>query len=638
MQSDLHFIRSLPLTAAALGDKLGVRVLLGGDYACTDGKVIRLPAASGVVSEEEMLGYVMHEAAHIRLTDFDVIADVPTLTPIRGELVNALEDVRIENEFERLYEGARMILDGCREVCVERLMRNVDKFEANPAGTLGLYSLCHGHVIWTGLDYVEPLHEKLGLLMEKHFGAAVKNRIDAILGDLPKTRDTKDVAALVDRIFELLKSNARPQGSGSAGERPQGSGESSGNQGASDSASQQSDGPSGQDGESLQSGEAGKKSKNSGKSSDASDPSGSQQNEDAQNGSVGQSTNQSSNPNRKGKDSRTSQDAPSRSGRGGTDACRRALCAREDEFDHGFDISRTYGGQIAKAGEKGEFAFGQLDDIDLSEIMRKVQSAGKRPERRKPLRERTRAEARGVDYIREALDASSAVRRAIKGIVEAKSRRGTWTARQGQRISTTSAARLAVWNTRVFEKRREVKAVDTALHVLLDLSGSMAANVKTARRAALTLTAALMGVPHVNPALSSFNGNDSFRTIVPHGAISLSAHEGRIGEMTAVSSTPLHEAMLAAGIALSRTRETKKAILVVTDGFPDFPAATALIARELRASGVRLYGLGIRTEFSREMRENFDLHATIHSMDDLEAALLQIGAQVAFEANGAGRA
>ena len=167
----------------------------------------------------------------------------------------------------------------------------------------------------------------------------------------------------------------------------------------------------------------------------------------------------------------------------------------------------------------------------------------------------------------------------------------------------------------------------------------MQSDLHLARQAALTLTAALMSVPHVNPALSTFNGIDYFRPIVPHGSGSFAAHAGRIGGMWAEGNTPLHEALLAAGISLSRTREGKKAILVVTDGLPSNPRATVRVARMLRASGVRIYGLSVKTKgIFPEVNGFFDVYASVGSIHDLEPALLKIGAQVAFEANGAGRA
>ena len=77
---------------------------------------------------------------------------------------------------------------------------------------------------------------------------------------------------------------------------------------------------------------------------------------------------------------------------------------------------------------------------------------------------------------------------------------------------------------------------------------------------------------------------------------------------------------------------------MVTDGLPNHPEAAVRVARALRASGIRIYGLSINTcGVPSEVDGVFDVCASVHSINDLEPALLQIGAQVAFEANGAGR-
>ena len=42
-----NFLKSLTITAAALGNKFGVPVYVGGQTACTDGRSIRLPDVEG---------------------------------------------------------------------------------------------------------------------------------------------------------------------------------------------------------------------------------------------------------------------------------------------------------------------------------------------------------------------------------------------------------------------------------------------------------------------------------------------------------------------------------------------------------------------------------------------------------------
>ncbi len=69
-----HFIRSLPLVAAALGRKYGLKIIIGGTEAMTDGDTIFLPTLP-LDSPVEMVNlaraFLDHEAAHIRDTDME---------------------------------------------------------------------------------------------------------------------------------------------------------------------------------------------------------------------------------------------------------------------------------------------------------------------------------------------------------------------------------------------------------------------------------------------------------------------------------------------------------------------------------------------------------------------------------------
>ena len=65
-----HFLNSLPIVAAEIGSRFGVTVLVGGKYAYTDGEQIRLPDSGPNFAELELLGYLAHEAAHVRFSSF----------------------------------------------------------------------------------------------------------------------------------------------------------------------------------------------------------------------------------------------------------------------------------------------------------------------------------------------------------------------------------------------------------------------------------------------------------------------------------------------------------------------------------------------------------------------------------------
>ena len=67
-------LNCLPLLASVLGKRYGVEVVIDGDTACTDGHTIYLPSLP-LDSDESLLvqvrGFIDHESAHIRFTDFE---------------------------------------------------------------------------------------------------------------------------------------------------------------------------------------------------------------------------------------------------------------------------------------------------------------------------------------------------------------------------------------------------------------------------------------------------------------------------------------------------------------------------------------------------------------------------------------
>ena len=107
MITDRAIIRSLPLVAGVLGKTYGVRVEIGGNQAFTNGKVIQLPSLPAETDPDFtglVRGFLDHEAAHIRETDFNVING---LTPLEKSIWNTFEDWRVENKLAELFPGCR---------------------------------------------------------------------------------------------------------------------------------------------------------------------------------------------------------------------------------------------------------------------------------------------------------------------------------------------------------------------------------------------------------------------------------------------------------------------------------------------------------------------------------------------------
>lgn len=102
-------ISALPLIADVLGRKYGIRVYIGGDRAYTDGKDIHLPSLPLDADETTLnlaRGYLDHEAAHLRSTDFKVMVQAG-LSAIEKHVWNILEDRMVEHKLAKLYPGCR---------------------------------------------------------------------------------------------------------------------------------------------------------------------------------------------------------------------------------------------------------------------------------------------------------------------------------------------------------------------------------------------------------------------------------------------------------------------------------------------------------------------------------------------------
>ncbi|RLD03302.1 MAG: VWA domain-containing protein, partial [Chloroflexi bacterium] len=106
----MNISKSLPIVAKAMGDQMGVNVVIRGVEAITNGKIIYLPELPKDDAEATLLarGFLDHEAAHVRLTDFSVINN--DNNPSLKNLINIIEDIRIEQKMGQIYPGCAVNL------------------------------------------------------------------------------------------------------------------------------------------------------------------------------------------------------------------------------------------------------------------------------------------------------------------------------------------------------------------------------------------------------------------------------------------------------------------------------------------------------------------------------------------------
>ena len=128
-------------------------------------------------------------------------------------------------------------------------------------------------------------------------------------------------------------------------------------------------------------------------------------------------------------------------------------------------------------------------------------------------------QASGRELLGKVKSDSSRIRSQLSGIVQSKKRVKNSTKSSGRRLRKGKLHRIAAGNTKVFQNKGERVSVNTAVHLSIDLSGSMQGNDEiVAREAAMALAIALEGINGVNPGVSYFAGYDGdVFDVLPHG-------------------------------------------------------------------------------------------------------------------------
>ena len=194
----------------------------------------------------------------------------------------------------------------------------------------------------------------------------------------------------------------------------------------------------------------------------------------------------------------------------------------------------------------------------------------------------------------QALQASIALRTRLQGFLQAQTQRRCSIGRRGT-LHANSLYRLQVGNARVFQKESVQLGLNTAVHVLLDVSGSMAgAPINLANLACFAVATALSHIRGVNPAVTAFPAVTETNSVFP-----IMRHGQAVPDMfdiRASGGTPLAGAVWWVLQTMLPLKERRKMILVITDGMPDNPLAANNAIGVAQKLGFEVYGLGIRDE------------------------------------------
>ncbi|MFB2726065.1 VWA domain-containing protein [Shewanella mangrovisoli] len=544
---------ALPIVAAAYGEKFGVKVLIQGQDAFTDGERIVIPTANPDDPHYQQIawGYLAHEAAHIRHTNFDMVQKASS-KPIRKALLNIIEDVRIENELAKDYPGTRRSISQVIEYMVDTQQMCVPE-QLEPASNLQAWLLFRLRCHFLGQKALTPLYQAVDERVRQLFPAAAMSRLSAMLTAVPSLASTGEVLKLVDAIVAMLEEESRP---------PQ----------------DESDADSGND--------------------------------------IGQ---EASNDSNNSSDSQTPE----------ADSSAMGDAAETGDSDNSDQADNLRQALEASAAQFEPDTFAQVAEV-LSE-----QAEGHQGVTPLSLPQAEQAMLGDEAILTLSASESAQIRARLRGMVQSSQDNRNHAKRYGLRVATHRLAASQAGESRLFIQRQPRIAPNAAVHLLVDISGSMGKPIgegnrkyfHVANEAALALAMALEGIPGVVPAVSYFPGihQEVSIALLPKQSV---RHRAACFDQKPRGCTPMAQAMWFAANSLLAQKQKRKLMIVLTDGDPDDWAATHDIVDRCRRSGFELLGIGIQT---RSVERFFPQSIVINDVKDLKRELFEVTQQLLIQ-------
>ncbi|HDM8233755.1 TPA: VWA domain-containing protein [Vibrio campbellii] len=544
---------ALPIVAAAYGEKFGVKVLIQGQDAFTDGERIVIPTANPDDPHYQQIawGYLAHEAAHIRHTNFDMVQKASS-KPIRKALLNIIEDVRIENELAKDYPGTRRSISQVIEYMVDTQQMCVPE-QLEPASNLQAWLLFRLRCHFLGQKALTPLYQAVDERVRQLFPAAAMSRLSAMLTAVPSLASTGEVLKLVDAIVAMLEEESRP---------PQ----------------DDSDADSGND--------------------------------------IGQDASNDSN---NSSDSQTPE----------TDSSATGDFAETGDSDNSDQADNLRQALEASAAQFEPDTFAQVAEV-LSE-----QAEGHQGVTPLSLPQAEQAMLGDEAILTLSASESAQIRARLRGMVQSSQDNRNHAKRHGLQVATHRLAASQAGESRLFIQRQPRIAPNAAVHLLVDISGSMGKPIgegnrkyfHVANEAALALAMALEGIPGVVPAVSYFPGihQEVSIALLPKQSV---RHRAACFDQKPRGCTPMAQAMWFAANSLLAQKQKRKLMIVLTDGDPDDWAATHDIVDRCRRSGFELLGIGIQT---RSVEKFFPQSIVINDVKDLKRELFEVTQQLLIQ-------
>jgi len=543
---------SLPLIGAGLGDKLGVRITVSGSQAYTDGNTINIPDfhISSKEEKDAVLGFMSHEAAHIKFDSFRGIKNNDLSVPLRKFIWNILEDCRIETAMIDSMIGTKKWMN---QIWINRQKEGTRKSVTKDDAPASI--LCDTVLFTCRVHYREQQHLENYLDAAEEafidvFGWKLLSKLQALLHQhIDSLSSSEEAMTLAIQVEDLINHHDPEEKQASSPEdtehssEPQQSEEESGEQGDENTLEEQSEG----------------------ESSESSNETQGEESSEEKASSLNQVSSGQTEP--------TSEELAK--------AIASLSCSSEEDFT---DEMADFASQMAVLAKANA-----------------IQSSVSIPDS-KAVQATTEMKREGDALVKSVKQTSTMLTAKLQGLVQESRRVTAKTTTSGRQLNTKVLQRYSVGDGRLFKTKTTKKQIDTIVEIVIDNSGSMVIHeenlLSVAKEAQVALAMALSRIhgvsvtasafpmtPYDNTVMTLLREGENVKQLPPR--LSHARGQGR--------HTPSASALWHSLRRVLSSQKEKKVILFITDGHPNSDQEEALcqLVKKGEGSNVLIIGIAI---------------------------------------------
>ena len=188
----------------------------------------------------------------------------------------------------------------------------------------------------------------------------------------------------------------------------------------------------------------------------------------------------------------------------------------------------------------------------------------------------------------KVLTASRPITQALMELVETETNCAPGLSRRGKRFVTSRFNRFKQGDLRVYRSKAKNLGIDSAIMLMLDLSGSMNCQQEVAKNACLALALAVQQIDGAVIGIQSFGDRNVDLLRFGEDPATTST---RLDLTCAGGGTPMREGLSNVFVALMPEQAERKSLIVITDGEPDVDCVDTF--NMVRQYGIDVFGIFI---------------------------------------------